>query len=100
MLLGYEGEFMNIERIEYGSEKTGIWSLVAFISIILLTVLAAGLTVMILLEIISSSPSVASTRSFIEHIGRLLAYLLFVLGTIIYLYVKGILQDEYVTTLE
>ncbi len=91
---------MHIEKIEHGPEKTGIWSLISFISIILLTLLAAGLTGMILLKIISSDPSAASTRSFIEYIGRLLAYLLFVLGTIIYLYVKEILQDEYVTTLE
>jgi hypothetical protein len=91
---------MHIEKIEYGPEKTGIWSQIAFLLIVLLTLLAAGLTGMILLKIISSSPSMASTRSFIEYIGRLLAYLLFVLGTIIYLYVKGILQDEYVTTLE
>jgi hypothetical protein len=91
---------MHIEKIEYGQEKTGVWSLVAFISIILLTLLAAGLTGMILLKIISSDPPVASTRSFIEYVGKLLAYLLFILAAIIYLYVKGILQDEYVTTLE
>lgn len=91
---------MHIEKIEYGPEKEGLWSLVAFISIILLTLAAAGLTGMIIWRIIISEPSEASTRSFIEYVGKLLAYLLFVLAAIIYLYVKGILQDEYVTTLE
>ena len=91
---------MHIEKIEYGPEKTGIWSLVAFSSIILLTLLAAGITGSLLWKIIISDPSVASTRSFMEYVGMLLAYLLFILAAIIYLYVKGILQDEYVTTLE
>ncbi len=91
---------MHIEKIEYGPEKEGFWSLVAFISIILLTLAAAGLTGMIIWRIIISEPSAASTRPFIEYVGKLLAYLLFILAAIIYLYVKGILQDEYVTTLE
>ena len=91
---------MHIENIEYGPEKTGSWSKVAFIIIVLLTILAAGLTVMLILKLVSSEPSDASTRPFIEDVGKLLAYLLFDLGAIIYLYVKGLLQDEYVSTLE
>lgn len=91
---------MNIEKIEYGPEKTGYRSQVAFILIVLLTIVAAGLTGMLILKLVSSEPSDASTRSFIEEVGKLLAYLLFDLGAIIYLYVKGLLQDEYVTTLE
>ena len=55
---------------------------------------------MLILKLVSSEPSDASTRPFIEEIGILLAYLLFDLGAIVYLYVKGLLQDEYVTTLE
>ena len=91
---------MHIEKIEYGPEKEGLWSQVAFALIILLTLAAAGITGSIIWKIISSEPSVASTRSFIEDVGKLLAYLLFVLAAILYLYVKGLLQDEYVTTLE
>lgn len=91
---------MHIEKIEYGHEKKGVWSNVAFISIIVLTIAAAVITGNIFMKIISSDASAASTRSFIEEVGTLLAYLLFDLGAIIYLYVKGLLQDEYVTTLE
>jgi hypothetical protein len=91
---------MHIEKIEYGPEKAGLWSNVAFILIVLLTLLAAGISGMIVWKIISSDPSVASTQQFIEYLGKLFAYLLFVLAAIIYLYVKGLLQDEYVTTLE
>lgn len=91
---------MHIEKIEYGPEKEGLWSEVAFALIILLTLAAAGITGGIIWKIISSEPSVASTRQFIEDVGKLLAYLLFVLAAILYLYVKGLLQDEYVTTLE
>ena len=91
---------MHIEKIEYGPEKEGFWSQVAFGLIILLTLVAAGLTGIIIWKIIISEPSAASTRGFIEEVGTLLAYLLFVLGAIIYLYVKGLLQDEYVTTVE
>ncbi len=91
---------MHIEKIEYGPEKTGIWSQIAFILIILLTLAAAGITGNMILKIIFSEPSAASTESFIEGIGKLMAYLLFILAAILYLYVKGLLQDEYVTTLE
>ena len=91
---------MHIEKIEYGPEKEGPWSQIAFALIILLTLAAAGITGLLVLKLISSDPSVASSREFIEDIGKLMAYLLFVLGAIIYLYVKGLLQDEYVTTLE
>lgn len=91
---------MHIEKIEYGPEKTGIWSQIAFILIILLTLAAAGITGNMIWKIISSEPSVASTGLFIEEIGKLMAYLLFILAAILYLYVKGLLQDEYVTTLE
>ncbi|MCZ7398964.1 MAG: hypothetical protein O8C62_04675 [Candidatus Methanoperedens sp.] len=91
---------MHIEKIEYGPEKTGIWSQVAFILIILLTLAAAGITGDMVWKIISSEPSAAATGLFIEDIGKLLAYLLFILAAILYLYVKGLLQDEYVTTLE
>ncbi len=91
---------MHIEKIEYGPEKEGFWSNLAFALIVLLTLVAAGITGTLIWKIISSEPSVASTRSFIEDVGKLLAYLLFVLAAIIYLYVKGLLQDEYVTTLE
>ncbi len=91
---------MHIEKIEYGPEKEGLWSQVAFILIILLTLVAAGITGAIIWKIIFSEPSVASTRLFIEDIGKSLAYLLFILAAILYLYVKGLLQDEYVTTLE
>ena len=90
---------MHIEKIEYGPEKEGFWSQVAFILVILLTLAAVGITGMIIWKIIFSD-SVASTRAFIEDVGKLLAYLLFILGAILYLYVKGLLQDEYVTTLE
>ncbi len=91
---------MHIEKIEYGHAKEGVWSQVAFMVIILLTVVAAGITGTIIWEIISSEPAAASTRAFIEEIGKLLSYLLFVMAAILYLYVKGLLQDEYVTTLE
>ncbi|KCZ71203.1 hypothetical protein ANME2D_03238 [Candidatus Methanoperedens nitroreducens] len=91
---------MHIEKIEYGPEKVGLWSQVAFVSIILLTLVAAGLTGMIIWKIILSEPAEASTRQFIEDTGKLMAYLLFVMAAILYLYVKGLLQDEYVTTLE
>ncbi len=91
---------MHIERIEYGPEKEGFWSQIAFALIVLLTLAAAGLTGMIILRLLSSEPSVASSRQFIEEIGKLLAYLLFDLAAILYLYVKGLLQDEYVTTVE
>ncbi len=91
---------MHIENIEYGPEKTGGMSQVAFILILLLTLASAGLTGMLILKLITAEPSAASTRTFIEDVGKLLAYLLFDMGAIIYLYVKGLLQDEYVTTLE
>lgn len=91
---------MNIENIEYGPEKTGAMSQVAFTLILILTIAAAGLTGMLILKLITAEPSAASTRTFIEDVGKLLAYLLFDMGAIIYLYVKGLLQDEYVTTLE
>lgn len=91
---------MHIEKIEYGPEKEGFWSNAAFIAIILLTLAAAAITGMIILKIISSEPGEASTREFIETTGILLASLVFIMGALIYLYVKGLLQDEYVTTLE
>ena len=91
---------MHIEKIEYGPEKVGFWSNVAFALIIILTLVAAGITGILLWKIITSEPSAASTRVFLEDIGKMLAYLLFVIAAIIYLYVKGLLQDEYVTTLE
>jgi hypothetical protein len=91
---------MHIEKIEYGPEKTGFWSQVAFALVILLTLGAVVITGTIFWKILSSDASTASTRTFIEDVGKLLAYLLFDLGAIIYLYVKGLLQDEYVTTLE
>lgn len=91
---------MHIEKIEYGPEKTGSMSQVAFALIVILTLAAAGLTGMLILKLITAEPSAASTRLFIEDVGKLLAYLLFDLGAIIYLYVKWQLQDEYVTTLE
>ena len=91
---------MHIEKIEYGQEKEGFWSQVAFAMIILLTLLAAGITGIIFLKILSSDAQIASTRQFIEDVGKLFAYLLFDLAAVIYLYVKELLQDEYVTTLE
>lgn len=91
---------MHIEKIEYGPEKEGLWSQVAFALIILLTLVAAGITGMIFWRVLTSDAQVASTRQFNEDLGKLLAYLLFDLAAIIYLYVKGLLQDEYVTTLE
>ncbi len=91
---------MHIEKIEYGPEKKGIWPQVAFILIILLTFVASGITGNMIWKIINSDPSIASTESFIGDIGKLLAYLLFILAAILYLYVKGLLQDEYVTTVE
>ncbi|MCX9025483.1 MAG: hypothetical protein OIN85_05235 [Candidatus Methanoperedens sp.] len=91
---------MHIENIEYGPEKTGIWSQIAFILIILLTLAAAGITGNMILKLISSEASAASTESFIADVGKMMAYLLFILAAILYLYVKGLLQDEYVTTLE
>ena len=91
---------MHIENIEYGTEKTGGMSQIAFMLILILTLAAAGLTGMLILKLITAEPSAASSRMFVEDVGKLLAYLLFDLGAIIYLYVKGLLQDEYVTTLE
>ena len=91
---------MHIEKIEYGPEKSGQMSQTAFVLIVLLTIAAAVLTGTLILKLIKAEPSAASTRPFIEETGKLLAYLLFDLGAIIYLYVKGLLQDEYVTTLE
>lgn len=91
---------MNIEKIEYGPAKEGLWSQIAFILIVVLTLAAAVITGSMIWKIIFSEPSVASVREFIEDVGKLLAYLLFVLAAILYLYVKGLLQDEYVTTLE
>ncbi len=91
---------MHIENIEYGPEKTGLWSQIAFILIILLTLAAAGITGNIIFNIIFSVPSAASTQSFIANIGKQMAYLLLIFAAILYLYVKGLLQDEYVTTLE
>ena len=91
---------MHIEKIEYGPEKTGLWSHIAFALIILLTLAAVVITGNIVWKILSSDAPTASTRSFTEEVGKSLAYLLFDLGAIIYLYVKGLLQDEFVTTLE
>ncbi|MCZ7384895.1 MAG: hypothetical protein O8C63_09140 [Candidatus Methanoperedens sp.] len=91
---------MHIENIEYGPEKTGIWSQIAFILIILLTLAAAGITGNMILKLVFSETTAASTESFIADVGKLMAYLLFILAAILYLYVKGLLQDEYVTTLE
>ncbi|VVB86418.1 Uncharacterised protein [uncultured archaeon] len=91
---------MHIEKIEYGPEKEGSWSQVAFILVVVLTIAAAGITGTIFWKIIFSGPSAASTRQFIEDVGKSLAYLLFIFAAILYLYVKGLLQDEYVTTLE
>ncbi|HEY9206309.1 MAG TPA: hypothetical protein VIO58_10360 [Candidatus Methanoperedens sp.] len=91
---------MHIEKIEYGPEKEGSRSQVAFVLIVILALVATGLTGIIISRIISSEPSAASSRQFIEDIGKLLAYLLFDLAAILYLYVKWLLQDEYVTTVE
>ncbi len=91
---------MHIEKIEFGPEKTGLWSEVSFILTILLAFSAAGISSMIIWKIIFTDPAVASSQPFIESIGKLLAFLLFVLAAVIYLYVKGLLQDEYVTTVE
>ena len=91
---------MHIEKIEYGPEKEGLWSQIAFALIIILALVAAAITGMIFWKILSSDAQIASTRQFIEDVGKLFAYLLFDLAAIIYLYVKGLLQDEYVTTLE
>lgn len=91
---------MHIDKIEYGPEKSGSMALAAFTLIIILTIVAAGLTGFLILKLITAETSDASKRPFIEEVGKLLAYLLFDLGAIIYLYVKGLLQDEYVTTLE
>lgn len=91
---------MHIEKIEFGPEKTGSTAQMAFILIVILTIAAAGLTGMLIMKLINTEPEAASTRPFIEEVGKLLAYLIFDMGAIIYLYVKGLLQDEYVTTLE
>lgn len=91
---------MHIEKIEYGPVKDGFWANVAFIAIVIIALVAAAITGMIILKIISSEPGDASSREFIETIGILLASLVFIMGAMIYLYVKGLLQDEYVTTLE
>ena len=45
---------MHIEKIEYGPEKEGLWSQVAFALIILLTFVAAGITGLIFWKILSS----------------------------------------------
>ncbi|HEY9246425.1 MAG TPA: hypothetical protein VIO11_06220 [Candidatus Methanoperedens sp.] len=91
---------MYIEKIEFGPEKKGLWSDVSFIATILLAFSAAGISSMIMWKVILTDPSTASTRPFIEYIGKLLALLLFVLAAMIYLYVKGSLQDEHVTMVE
>lgn len=91
---------MHIEKIEYGPEKQGLGSQVAFGLILILGLVAAGITAMIFWKILTSDAQIASSRQFIEDTGKLLAYLLFDLAAIIYLYVKWLLQDEYVTTLE
>ena len=91
---------MHIEKIEYGPEKDGPWSQVAFVLIIVLTLAAAVITGTVIVKLITAEPADASTREFVEGIGISLATLVFILGAIIYLYVKGLLQDEYVTTLE
>ncbi len=91
---------MHIEKIEYGPEISGSMAQLTFTLIVLLTIAAAGLTGMLIMKLIKAEPPEASTRPFIEEVGKLLAYLLFDLGAIIYMYVKGLLQDEYVTTLE
>lgn len=91
---------MHIEKIEYGPQKEGFWAQVAFVLIVLLALAAAVITGSIFWKLLSSDPQVASTRQFMEDTGKLMAYLLFDLAAIIYLYVKGLLQDEYVTTLE
>ncbi len=91
---------MHIEKIEYGPEKEGLWSQIAFALIIILALVATAITGMIFWKILSSDAQIASTRQFMEDVGKLFAYLLFDLAAIIYLYVKGLLQDEYVTTVE
>lgn len=91
---------MHIEKIEHGPEKVGLWSQVSFVLIIVLTLAAAVITGTVVIKLITSEPSDASTREFVEFIGISFATLIFILGAIIYLYVKGLLQDEYVTTIE
>ncbi len=91
---------MHIEKIEYGPVKEGIWSQVAFVLIIMLGIVAAAITAFIFRKILFSDPQTASTQPFIEEVGTLMGYLLFDMAAIIYLYVKGLLQDEFVTTLE
>ncbi len=91
---------LHIEKIEYGPEKSDSMSQIAFTLIVILTIAAAGLTGMLIFKLINAEPSTASGRPFIEEVGKLLAFLLFDMGAIIYLYVKGMLRDEYVTTLE
>lgn len=91
---------MQIEKIEYGPEKTGLWSKIAFVLIILLSIIATIITGTVIWRITFSEASEASSPSFIKGIGKLLSSLLFILGAIIYLYVKALLQDEYVTTVE
>lgn len=91
---------MHIEKIEYGPAKDGIRAASAFIAIIILTLIAAAITGLIIMKIILSEPGDASSREFIEGTGILLAFLAFIMGAMIYLYVKGMLRDEYVTTLE
>jgi len=91
---------MHIEKIEHGHEKVGPWSQVSFILVVVLTLAAAVITGTIIVKLITAEPSDASTRGFIQSIGLSFAALVFILGAIIYLYVKGLLQDEYVTTIE
>ena len=91
---------MHIEKIEYGPEKEGLWSQIAFALIIILALVATAITGMIFWKILSGDAQIASTRQFMEDVGKLFAYLLFDLAAIIYLYVKGLLRDEYVTTVE
>jgi len=91
---------MNIEKIEKGPEKVGIISDISFVLVILLTIVAGILTARIIIDLITVKPEQASTRAFAETIGKTLAYVIFIMGAIIYLYVKNILQDEFVTTIE
>jgi len=57
----------HIEKIEYGSEKVGFWSHVAFALIILLTLVAIGIRYDLLEDLIHDA-QVASTRQFIEDV--------------------------------
>ncbi len=78
--------------------KTGLAPRLAFILITILTLVAVLLGGILFRKIVFTEN--AATREFAENISVLLASIAFILGAIIYLYIKGLLPEEYVTTVD